>query len=196
MTQPLVMGICIGGRGRRMGGVQKALLLAPDTGETLIGRLVRLGREAGHEVVLLGAADLGAAVSGVVQLPDAADIGPLAALQSLLAYAGERDALCLACDMPYVSAGLLRKLTGEEIGLGESEGVVAPRDEQSGKWEAMFARYHSVSVAPLLALALREGVRSFQGLFARLTVRELSLSAVERAQLRDWDTPEDMRSRP
>lgn len=182
-----------------MGGVQKALLLAPDTGESLIARTLRLGREAGHEVVLLGAAELGDAVSGVPQLLDAADIGPLAGLQSLLGYAGERDALCLACDMPYVSAGLLRKLSGEESGLGlrldkKTADVVAARDEQTGKWEAMFARYRSAAVAPLLERALLEGERSFQGLFARLTIRELILDPGERAQLRDWDTPEDMRA--
>jgi len=180
-----------------MGGVQKALLLAPDTGESLIARTLRLGREAGHELVLLGAAELGDAVSGVLQLPDAADIGPLAALQSLLAYAGERDALCLACDMPYVSAELLRKVAEEEGGLGfgtETAEVVAARDEQTGKWEAMFARYRSAAVAPLLERALADGERSFQGLFARLNIRELKLDASERALLRDWDTPEDMRA--
>jgi molybdopterin-guanine dinucleotide biosynthesis protein A len=48
-------------------------------------------------------------------------------------------------------------------------------------------------VAPLLASALAEGERSFQGLFRRLTIRELIVNELERAQLRDWDTPEDMR---
>lgn len=180
-----------------MGGVQKALLIAPDTGESLIARLLRIGREAGHEIVLLGAAELGAAVSGVPQLPDAADIGPLAALQSLLAYAGERDVLCLACDMPYVSVEILRKLAGEENRLGldqKTAEVVAARDEQTGKWEAMFARYRSAAVAPVLERALAEGERSFQGLFGRFSVRELLLDPSERAQLRDWDSPEDMRA--
>jgi len=212
MARPLVMGICVGGRGRRMGGVQKALLRAPDTGETLVARLVRLGSAAGHEVVLLGAADLAAAVSGIPQLPDAADIGPLAALQSLFAFAGERDAVCLACDMPYVTADLLAKLaaSGEaeagaaprapqaqekaRSGPAPQADVVAPREAASGKWEAMFARYRSETVAPLLERALAEGERSFQGLFARVRVQELILDATERAQLRDWDTPEDMRS--
>lgn len=189
MVAPLVMGICVGGLGRRMGGVQKALLIAPDTGESLIARSVRMGREAGHEVVLLGAAQLGAAVSGVLQLPDAAEIGPLAALHSLLGYAGERAALCLACDMPYVSAELLNRLASEPYGPAQ---VIAPRDPDSGKWEAMFARYQSAAVAPLLERALGEGERSFQGLFKRLTVRELTLDALERAALRDWDTPEDL----
>lgn len=192
MAAPLVMGICVGGRGRRMGGVQKALLIAPDTGETLIARLLRLGRDAGHEVVLLGAAELGAHAAGAPQLADRAEgIGPLAALQSLLAYAGEREALCLACDMPFVTAALLARLADGEANAD----VVAPRDGATGKWEPMFARYRSASVAPLLERALAQGERSFQGLFAHLSVRELVLGETERAQLRDWDTPDDMRTR-
>jgi molybdopterin-guanine dinucleotide biosynthesis protein A len=74
--------------------------------------------------------------------------------------------------------------------------VVAPRDNATGKWEPLFARYRSATVAPLLERALAEGERSFQGLFTRLTVRELILDAEERTQLRDWDTPEDMQARP
>lgn len=192
-----VMGICVGGRGSRMGGVNKALLRAPDTGETLIARLIRLGREAGHEVVLLGAAELGAESAGALQLPDAApDLGPLAGLQSLLAHAADRAALCIACDMPYVSAGLLARLATEPPrALPMAVDVLAPRDAATGKWQPLFARYQSATVAPLLTRAWAEGERSFQGLFKRLTVRELILDELERAQLRDWDTPEDMRAR-
>lgn len=195
MTEPhptQVMGICVGGRALRMGGVQKALLLAPDSGETLVARLIRLGREAGHEVVLLGAADLGPSADGALQLPDEADVGPLAALESLLRYAGERSALCLACDMPYVSAPLLARLGGAPLCSGEQ--VLAPRDPTSRKWDAMFARYQSASVAPVLARALADGERSFQQLFRRLSVKELHLDTHERAELRDWDTPQDVRS--
>jgi molybdopterin-guanine dinucleotide biosynthesis protein A len=189
----VVLGICVGGRGLRMGGVQKALLIAPDTGETLVARLVRLGREAGCEVVLLGAAELGAAAAGVPQLPDAGpELGPLAGLASLLRHAGERSALCLACDMPYVSAALLARLA--HATLPTDADVLAPRDPASGKWEPLCARYESRVVAPVLERALAEGERSFQALFKRLTVRELSVDAQERMQLRDWDTPEDMRA--
>jgi molybdenum cofactor guanylyltransferase len=185
-----VLGICVGGRGLRMGGVQKALLRAPDTGESLVARSVRLGRELGCEVVLLGAAELGAAAAGTLQLPDAAPgLGPLAGLQSLLTHAGDQAALLLACDMPYVTRALLARLLHEP-----AEGaVLAPRDPGSGKWEPLCARYQSASVAPVLASALAQGERSFQGLFQRLNVRELSLDERERGALRDWDTPEDMR---
>lgn len=190
-----VLGIFIGGRGLRMGGVQKALLIAPDTGETLIARSLRIGREAGLEVVLLGAAELGAHAVGALQLPDAsAGIGPLAGLQSLLTHAGERSAICLACDMPYVTTDLLSRFVNATARPTSKQAqVLAPRDPVTGKWEPLFARYQSPTVAPVLATTLAEGERSFQGLFRRLTVAELPLDPSERAQLRDWDRPEDMR---
>jgi len=190
-SAPLVMGICVGGRGLRMGGVQKALLRAPDSGETLVARLIRLGRQAGHEVVLLGQSALGPSAEGVLQLPDrASDIGPVAALESLLRHAGGRSALCLACDMPYVSEALLARLADAPVQPGEH--VLAPRNADGRKWEAMFARYQCERVAPLLASAMADAERSFQRVFQRLSVTELAVDARERRQLRDWDTPADM----
>src|SRR5688572_10259852 len=126
-----ILGICVGGRGSRLGGVQKALLLAPDTGETLIARSLRLARETGHEAVLLGAAELGESARGVRQLPDATpQLGPLSGLLSLLEYAGDRGALCIACDMPYLTSTLLSRLACEE----PEATVLAPRDAATGKW--------------------------------------------------------------
>lgn len=187
----MLAGVCIGGRGSRMGGVQKALLRAPDTGEALIDRTLRLAREAGYEVVLLGAAALGESARGVPQLADATpECGPLSGLLSLLEYAADRTAVCLACDMPHLTAPLLSRL-----GLEQPEAsVLAPRDPASGKWQALCARYRSAEVLPILRAAFGAGERSFQGLFRRLPVVELALDRSEYAQLRDWDTPEDLRS--
>jgi molybdopterin-guanine dinucleotide biosynthesis protein A len=111
-------------------------------------------------------------------------------LQSLLAHAAGRSAICLACDMPYVTAALLVRLAT----AAQHADVLAPRDPATGKWQPLCARYHGPSVAPVLESALAGGERSFQGLFRRMNVAELPLDASERAQLRDWDTPEDMRA--
>jgi molybdopterin-guanine dinucleotide biosynthesis protein A len=184
-----VMGIWVGGQARRMGGVQKALLSLPDSEETLVARLTRLGRDAGLEVVLVGTAELGAAASDVLQLPDThVGIGPLAGLSSLLSYAAERAALAVACDMPFVTAALLARLIHE----APDATLLAARDEATGKWQSLFARYASARVRPALQAALARKEHSFQALFERVPVDELRLTAAEHAQLRDWDTPEDM----
>jgi molybdopterin-guanine dinucleotide biosynthesis protein A len=184
----MLLGIFVGGQGRRMGGVQKALLRAPDSDETLLARLLRIADAAGHEPVLLGAASL--PTHGVLQLPDAQPIiGPLGGLASLLSYAAQRPALAVACDMPYVTEGLLSRLAREHADAG----VLAPRDQATGKWQPLCARYDSPRVLPVLQTALAAGERSFQALFRRLSVTELMLDATELPQLVDWDTPDDMK---
>jgi molybdopterin-guanine dinucleotide biosynthesis protein A len=190
-SSAVVMGILIGGQAKRMGGVQKALLRPPYAvgGDTLVDRLVALGRAAGLEAVLLGRADLGVAAADVPQLADPEPgAGPLGGLCSLFAYAAGRRVIVLGCDMPYVSAALLQRLLRE----APEAMLLAPRDHDTGKWQPLFARYDSALLQPLLERAWARGERSFQQLFAHTTVGELVLSASEQAQLRDWDTPEDI----
>jgi molybdopterin-guanine dinucleotide biosynthesis protein A len=189
----IVMGILVGGQAKRMGGIQKALLRPPHAeqpDDTLLSRWLRLGQSAGLEVVLLGQAELGVAARDVLQLPDAErGIGPLAGLATLLAHAADRRAVAVACDMPYVTPALLERLLSE----APNAKLLAPRDPATGKWQSMLARYDSPRVRPILAAALANAQHSFQQLFDRVPATELRLTSSEQAQLRDWDTPEDMR---
>lgn len=70
--------------------------------------------------------------------------------------------------------------------------MLAPRNIAAGKWEPLCARYDPTVVAPVLAIALDAGARSFQELFSELSVVELALTEYERSDLCDWDTPEDI----
>lgn len=185
-----LFGIFVGGRSERMGGSAKGLLRTPDGRETLIERLIRIARDVDVEPVLVGAGELG----GVgAELPRVFDreprVGPLSGLAGLFDYAGERTCVAVACDMPYLSAALITRVLCEAPGAP----VLAPRDHETGKWQPLTARYTPVQVAPVLAAALERGARSFQALFRELSVVELPLSSAERAELRDWDTPEDVR---
>ena len=182
---PPYLGVLAGGRGLRMGNVDKARLRAPDSGEPLLERLLRLGRDTGCECLVVG----GDAPRGVVRLADEpSGIGPIGGLQALLTHAGERPALALACDMPYVSAALLRRLLQTET----CALVISPRDPRTGKWQPLFARYDAPRVAPLLRAAIASGVRSFQTFLRSIEVAELELDEAERRLLRDWDEPRDL----
>ena len=182
-----LLGILVGGRGRRLGGVDKARLPAPDTGEPLYGRLLRLAREVGAEPVLLGRT--AGEVDGVRRLADApAGVGPLGGLGALVHEAAGRPAALLACDLPYVERPLLRRLLRE----APSAAVLAPRIGPGGKWEVMFARYDSNALRGPLSAAVAAGEHSLQRLLRDVDVCELELSTSERRQLRDWDTPEDL----
>jgi molybdenum cofactor guanylyltransferase len=184
-ARTVLVGIFAGGRGSRMGGFNKAELLAPDTGEPLRSRLVRIAAELGLDAVIAG----GPSVPGRLVLEDdPKDIGPLGGLGALLAHAGDRPVVALACDLPYVQPVLLARLAHEP----SPAAVLAPRDPETGKWHALFARYDPVRVRPALRAVTARGERSFQALLRELDVAELSLDDAEHAQLRDWDHPGDM----
>ena len=185
----MLCGVFVGGRARRMGGIAKGLLPAPDTGEPLVVRLARLARELGHEPVLVGDAALyREALPGLRMLVDTPrDIGPLGGLGALLEAAGDEPALALSCDLPFVSGALLARLASTP----SRAAVLAPRAD-SGTWEPLCARYDAPAVRPTLGRAVAEGERSFQRLFMRLEVEALALEEHELRQLVDWDTPEDV----
>src|SRR5258706_13871820 len=99
------LGIFVGGQSRRMNGRPKGLLIVPETGESIVARLARIGNEMGFEVVLVGQSPAYAqSFPNIPMLSDSLpDIGPLGGLASLLFFAGDRMAIAVACALPCVS---------------------------------------------------------------------------------------------
>ncbi len=186
----LTVGIFVGGRGSRLGGVAKGNLALP-SGEKLAERLVALCAQSlpSAPVVLVGAADAYVSL-GLPALTDApAGIGPLGGLRALLLHAeaaGHAHALALSCDLPHLGAGILTRLAAE----APAAHCLAPRE--GALWHTLVARY-AVASLPALDATLAAGDRALQRFVARLGERasELRVDAHEREQLRDWDTPED-----
>jgi molybdopterin-guanine dinucleotide biosynthesis protein A len=177
-------GIFVGGRASRMGGVAKGLLTAP-SGETLVARWLRLFGELGATPVLVGRHEAYASVDVECIADDPPGIGPLGGLAALLTRAGRGQVIAVACDMPFVSIELLRKLAS----YAPAAPAVAPRHE--GIWEPLFARYDAekaVSFARKHALA---GEKSLQRLLDVLVAEPLPLATHELVELRDWDCPQD-----
>jgi molybdopterin-guanine dinucleotide biosynthesis protein A len=179
-------------------GQPKGRLLAHDTGEPLIVRTSRLLSALGIRPLLVGDAtpyaDLVPELARLADQPSG--VGPLGGLGALFATAaragaGAEHVLAFACDMPGLSPGLIAKLAESDI----ASDVLAPRGS-AGFWEPLCARYRVTPCVPALSAALAAGERSFRALFQRLHVVELTLSASELGELRDWDTPEDMRDEP
>jgi molybdopterin-guanine dinucleotide biosynthesis protein A len=182
-----VLGVFVGGRSTRMGGHPKGLLAAPDTGEALVVRAVRLARELGATPVLVGDARaydvLGCDVPAVCDDPP--DVGPLGGLCGLLGFAGDRAAFALACDMPFVTLDHLRALAVAHPGAP----CVAARRSNDAPWEPFFARYDAPRVLPAVRAMIAAGERSLQRVMARVGARALSLDA---RATDDWDTPDDV----
>ena len=189
----MIVGVLVGGRGSRLGGVSKGLLAAPSGNATLVERL-RAEVQAAFtqpELVLVGAAEPYAKL-GLSAVPDAPEgVGPLGGLGGLLAHAERRGAsavLALACDLPYLERGLLARLgreAPEARALVVTDGAVR---------NPLIARYAVTETAGAVQHVLAAGRRSLQAVLDELgsEVVTLELSEAERATLRDWDTPEDI----
>jgi molybdopterin-guanine dinucleotide biosynthesis protein A len=177
-----------------MGGAPKGLLAAPDTGEGLAERLVRLCRTAipTSEVVLVGDASSYGALGLVALADDPEGRGPLGGLHALLAEGvmTERDVIALACDLPYVTSSLVAHLAT----YGPHAEAVAPRI--GGFWQPLFARYDAAMCRPIASRLLDSQRRALHGVLDALGDRALvlPLQDEELGLLDDWDAPGDMRA--
>lgn len=174
-------------------GEPKGLLRLPGTEEPILEALVRRGRDAGFDPVLVGEARPYAELAaGVLRLDDEPQgAGPLAGLHAALRHTlrtGRARLVAIACDMPYVTPEALEQARDH----WSRATVVAPKRAPGAPWEPMLARYDAVQLVETLAAAISRGERSFQKLFASIEVEALPLSeAIERA-LQDWDSPADI----
>jgi len=174
-------------------GEPKGLLSIPGSSEPILEALVRRGREAGFETVLVGEATPYAQLAeGVPRLADdPPGAGPLAGLHAALRHASLTDRsqlVAIACDMPFVSPEALAQVRDHRSGAI----VVAPKRAADAPWEPMLARYDAARLADPLAEAISGGERSFQKLFASIEVEALPLSEAVARALEDWDRPEDL----
>lgn len=189
---PLLVGLFVGGRGSRLGGVAKGNLQNAD-GERVITGLIGACREAlgDAELCLVGSvgeySDLG--------LPALADapggVGPIGGLRALLLAAETRaspSVIALACDLPFVSAALLRRLAHEE----PDAAFLSPRDGEF--WQPLIARYDTKTALAVVDAALVAGERALKSVPARLgpRARALAIDERERLELRDCDSPQDL----
>ena len=94
-------------------------------------------------------------------------LGPMGGLTAALSRAGGRPVLCLACDMPWAPAGLLKEIARERTWAP----VVAPEGEKGP--EPLCALYHP-SLLPLLQASIRAGCLSLKRLFRLIPLRLLA----------------------
>jgi molybdopterin-guanine dinucleotide biosynthesis protein A len=137
-------------------------------------RVVLVGRQPAYSALRLETID-----------DEPSGVGPIGGLAALLQRAGASRALALACDMPFVSVGLVERLLA-----APPAAVVAPR--RNGVWEPLCARYDAPQVLPHALRGIALGQYSLQALLADAGAAPLSVEPGDAAQLRDWDTPEDV----
>jgi molybdopterin-guanine dinucleotide biosynthesis protein A len=197
-----IAGIFVGGRASRMHGVAKGLLAAPD-GSPIVLRTRRILEDLGVSCVLVGAHPAYAELGLETLADDPAAEGPLAGLLALLAHAGPRHALAVACDMPLLTREIVRRLLD-----APPAPVVAPRHACAVRdrdatvtggaraarllWEPLFARYDAPVVLPIARAFAKRGGKRLQLLLDEAGAEPLPLGTSEEETLTDWDAPDDL----
>ena len=184
MTRPVLAGVLVGGLATRMDGAAKGLLMTQD-GISIVQRTCTVFAQLSVPCVLVGRHPAYDAL-GMEQLDDAIPgIGPLGGVLALLRRATPGWAVVVACDMPFVTPELTRRL------LEAPEATaVAPR--LGDRWEPMFARYDAAAALPVAEQLAREGRRSMHSLLTAVGAHELRVTKDEEKALTDWDTPDDV----
>jgi len=170
--------ILAGGKSRRMGGSPKALL--PFGGRTLIEHIAETLRSVLSDcLVVTNSPDLYESLG----LPMVGDVfrdgGPLGGIYAGLRAAAGDAALCVACDMPFLSVPLLRHLASR---AGEAD-VVIP--DASGELQTLHAVYAKACL-PAIERRLRAGQLKIADVLD--DVRALRVPTAEVARFADPDT--------
>ena len=182
--------VLAGGRGSRLGGVNKALLDVG--GRSLLDRVRAALAGVTDETILVVNDDSLDATPGVRIVRDPEPhAGVLPALVAALETASSPACILVACDMPFLSTDLVRALLVRHRGYDVAIPVV------DGREEPMHAVYRRDSCRAAIAAALARGDRrmiSFLGDLRVLRVDEDELRRVD-PLLRSFfniNTPEDL----
>lgn len=173
---PVLGAVLAGGASSRFGSPKA---LATVGGKPLVVRVAEsLSHVASRTVVITHLAE----VSTLVALPSRPDsterAGPLAGVEAALAWADEMGlagALCVACDLPFVPATLLRELAAR--GLETGAPAMVPEGPDSGVLQPLCAWY-STRALPAVRGAVRGEDRSLASLLGELVAPRLPLARV------------------
>jgi molybdopterin-guanine dinucleotide biosynthesis protein A len=176
------LGVIVAGGGSTRFGSPKGL--ATVGGVPLLERVRRALSAVTAEVVLVANDPAPYADFGLPTRPDrrsgAGALGGLHTAASWAAEAGHAGALCVACDMPFVTAGLLRRLV-ERAGAGDA---VVPESRGPRGVEPLCAWY-GTAVLPAMEAALDRGDHRVIGFYDDVRIVRLPL-----AEVRTWGEPE------
>lgn len=172
MTTPenFAVAILAGGESRRMGRDKASL---DWHGRPLLDHMIELARAAGAEVAVAGPH----APAGVERLPDAVrGRGPLGGVLAALHW--RPRVLVMACDMPRLTAPLLRYLWERAVGF---DGWTVPADQP------LCAVYTRALLPWLEAAAAEETARSLAAILALAPRRDLTPAELQQAGFSERD---------
>lgn len=182
---PCVLGVILaGGQNRRYDGRPKALETVGGT--RIAGRAINAMREATNRVVLVANDAETFRELGLPMRPDLKPgHGSLGGILTAVDWAREegcRGALVAACDMPFLSAGLLKQLAQD----AEPTDVVAPASDSRRGLEPLCA-FYGVATQPAIQAALERGDRQVVSFFP-----DVQLHVLPREEVAEFGEPDTL----
>lgn len=187
---PHVSGVVLaGGQSRRMGGSPKALI--PFGERPLIRHIVEKVTAVVPDCLVVTNSPEVYDFLGLPMVPDVfPEGGSLGGIYSGLQAASGHAALCVACDMPFLSVGLLRHLAERAADAD----VVIP--DAAGDLQTLHAVYGKTCLPPM-ERQLRAGWLKITGFFDEVRVLRVPEAVVARFEapalaFMNLNTPEDL----
>lgn len=180
---PLSAAVLAGGKSSRMGR-DKALLSLRDGGPPLLAIVLERLREIADDVFVVANARERYERFGARVVPDREEgLGALGGIYSALRDAAHDHCLVVACDMPFLSRGLLRLMAGEPRTYDVLIPLLPGQSRQRGDglvYQTLHAIYAKRCIPPIEE-QIRRGNRQVIGFFGAVEVRPLGWHAVQAA---------------
>lgn len=189
----VMAGVLVGGRSLRMGS-PKACLPHPQGG-SFADHALRVASALSEEVVVLGEPPTALVLPREqVVLRDAPGRGgPLAGLLALLACAGDRWSLLLACDMPFLTPETLRLLltSARPSMAGDPVDAIAFNRREATGAHACAALY-APSILPIAKAEYADGRGSLNEVLSRACTLRIDCDSSHYHSLHNVNTPDDI----
>jgi molybdopterin-guanine dinucleotide biosynthesis protein A len=186
---PLSAAALAGGQSRRM-GTDKALLPLVAGGQPMLGLVIDRLSAVADDVLIVANEHERYASFGARVVPDLhPDVGALAGIQAAITWSAHEHCLVTACDMPFLSLALLRRMASEPRNYDVLVPLMPGESRQRGDG-LVFQTLHAIygkRCLPFIEKRISEGKKQVVGFFEDVRVRTLDVEEIAR-----WDP--DLRS--
>ena len=186
---PLGAAVLAGGQSRRM-GTDKALLPLVAGGQPMLCVVLERLSAVADETIVVANEQARYAAFGVRVVPDLSrHVGALGGIQAAIAWSAHEHCMVVACDMPFLSLPLLRRMAEEPRDYDVLVPLIPGESRQRGDglvFQTLHAIY-SKRCLPFIEKRIAEGRKQVVGFFDDVRVRTLDVAEILR-----WDP--DLRS--
>jgi molybdopterin-guanine dinucleotide biosynthesis protein A len=186
---PLSAAALAGGQSRRM-GTDKALLPLVAGGQPMLGLVLERLSSVADDVLVVANEQEQYAPFGARVVPDLhPQVGALGGIQAAISWSAHEHCLVVACDMPFLSLPLLRRMASEPRDYDVLVPLIPGESRQRGDG-LVFQTLHAIygkRCLPFIEKRIAEGKRQVVGFFEDVRVRTLDVAEIAR-----WDP--DLRS--